>query len=156
MPRTPCPECGAELEGGQAECENLFHEFRYQSLESVPLARVSVLAFDTYCMQHINPYCVSAKSYVAHLTRLCVGLEHAGNPKIYTALQAWYHDKLVKPPVLRERGSIRITDIHAISTIPEKAAMVETWAQHVWAVYASQQDLARTYIQAAMQKKKHK
>ena len=64
------------------------------------------LAFDTYCMQHPEKYCRSAKSYAANLTRLCCGLEFNGDSKVYEVIHRWLDGRLTldKPPVLTYRG----------------------------------------------------
>ncbi|GAC1654933.1 MAG: hypothetical protein NVS4B8_30120 [Herpetosiphon sp.] len=49
------------------------------AFDDLRYAAVRNCAFDAYCMQHIEPYCHSAKSYAAHLTRLCCGIEYGGD-----------------------------------------------------------------------------
>jgi Family of unknown function (DUF5946) len=71
-----CPECGALIDGGRADCQVLFDELSAQAYADLQYAASQTLAFDTYCMQHVDPYCRSAKSCAAHLTRLCCGLEY--------------------------------------------------------------------------------
>jgi Family of unknown function (DUF5946) len=71
-----CPECGVLVDGRRASCQVLFDELSAQAYADLQYAASQQLAFDTYCMRHVDPYCRSAKSYAAHLTRLCCGLEY--------------------------------------------------------------------------------
>ena len=155
MASNTCPECGASLAGGRSACQTLFDQLSFQAIEDRGVAAVHGLAFDAYCMQHVETYCVSAKSYVAHLTRLCVGVEFSGSPAIYDALQRWYGAGLVKPAVLVERGRITIADVQAAISVEQKVARVHDWAQHVWEAYSSQHDMARRWVQTALNQKRH-
>jgi hypothetical protein len=151
-----CPECGIAVSDGRVGCEALFDQIRYQVMSEPRIAVVHDLAFDTYCMQHIDTYCVSAKSYMAHLTRLCVGIEYASDPAIYVALQRVYSDKpLVKPEVLplEQRGTLHLDDVIAIEDIPARVAIIRKWAANVWASYESQHGIARQFIQTALSHK---
>lgn len=148
-----CPACGARGAGGRSGCQELWDAFAFQALADFRVAAVHTLAFDTYCMQHVEIYGVSAKSYVAHLTRLCVGIEYGGDPALYAALQRWYHAGLAKPDMLTARGEITIADVQAITDIPAKVAKVQEWAAQVWDVYSSQHALAHQWIEAARQAK---
>ena len=149
MTTETCPECGAMAAGGREGCQALYDAFAFQAMVDFRVAAVHALAFDTYCMQHVETYCVSAKSYAAHLTRLCVGVEHGGDPALYAALQRWYHTGLVKPEILYPRGQMTITDIQMINDIPDQVTQVRAWAGHVWDVYSSQHTLARQWVEAA-------
>lgn len=149
MTAETCPECGAQVMGGRAGCQGLWDAFAFQALADFRLAAVHALAFDAYCMQHVETYCVSAKSYAAHLTRLCVGVEHGGDPALYAALQRWYHAGLVKPDILTVRGQMTIADIQSVDDIPAKIAKAREWAAQVWAVYGGQHALAREWVEAA-------
>jgi hypothetical protein len=110
------------------------------------------LAFDAYCMQHPERYCRSAKSYAAHLTRLCCGLEYGGDPKVYTALQKWLNGTvdIVKPEPPNFRGQMTVADLWAARTLKEHIRFVHDWANGVWKAYAAQQDIARSWIRAAL------
>jgi hypothetical protein len=44
--------------------------------------RVHRMIVDTYCLQHPDRYCVSAKSLAAHLTGLCWLIEHGGSREL--------------------------------------------------------------------------
>jgi hypothetical protein len=115
-------------------------------------AGIRDLAFDAYCMQHPETYCRSAKSYAAHLTRLCCGLEHSGNPAVYAAIQRWLDGavSIEKPELLLHRGQITIADVRAARSVEEHKKLVRAWAESVWEAYAAQQEIARSWIKAAL------
>jgi hypothetical protein len=141
-----CPGCGAIVAGGRAGCQALWDGM---SIEG-KMARD--LAFDAYCMQHLETYCRSAKSYAAHLTRLCCGIEYGGEPQVYRAIQHWLNGKvnLEKPALLAFLGELTIADVSAAQTAEDRARITQAWAQSVWSAYAPQQDLARGWICQAL------
>ena len=147
-----CPDCGASVVGGRAGCQALYDEVSARSYSHPGYAGTHALAFDTYCMQHLQPYCRSAKSYAAHLTRLCCGIEHAGNAKIFAAIQKWLNGSVAieKPEALSYRGQMTITDVHLASNVEEHTKRVHEWAQSVWEAYTGQHDLAHAWIKAAL------
>jgi hypothetical protein len=147
-----CPECGAPGVGGQAGCQALHDQLALLAYASLPIAALNTLAFDAYCMQHIEPYCHSAKSYAAHLTRLCCGMERDGDPIVYAALQRWLNGAIAldRPAVLAQRGDITIVSLLPATTPGELARLMGEWAASVWAAYASQHELARRWIALAL------
>ena len=147
----PCPLCGAAEVGGFAGCDRLFHELGHLATVDLQLAAVHRLAVDAYCMQHVEEYGKSAKSYAAHLTGLCCGIEQAGKSTLYAALQRWLNGSVAldKPDLLHNRGSVTIADIYAIHESTGKATRIRLWAATVWTAYESQHVLARTWIQSA-------
>ena len=87
-------------------------------------------------MQHVDRYCRSAKSYAAHLTRLCCGLEHRGDPALMAAIGRWLDGKVViaRPPTLADRGRMTIADLGAARDAQDaraRAHLVHMWAQDV-------------------------
>jgi len=114
-------------------------------------AVVHDLAFDAYCMQHPGTYCRSAKSYAAHLTRLCCGIEHDGDRTVYAAIQKWLNGKVTlhKPEVLSDLGGVTIADVRAARTGEEHMQRVRAWAGIVWEAYEAQHDVARAWIRDA-------
>lgn len=147
-----CPDCGASVTGGRAGCQALWEEITVQAYSDLRYAAVYNLAFDTYCMQHLDTYCRSAKSYAAHLTRLCCGLEHSGNPAIYAAIQKWLNGSvsIEKPESLSHLGHLTIADVQAARTGEEFTRCVQAWAESVWDAYTAQHDIARTWIETAL------
>src|SRR5205823_5529860 len=59
-------------------------------------------------------------------------------------------DQLRKPLALRVRGAVTVADVHAAPNSDAYAARVREWARSVWEAYASQQDLARAWMRAAI------
>lgn len=139
-----CLACGANVSGGGEGCNALWHELFYSGA-SHPAA------FDAYCMQHLEQYCASAKSYAAHLTRLCCGVEFGGDPRVYAAIQKWLNGNrpLEKPPLLPFLGSLTIADIRDASPT-DRVRVTQVWVEDVWAAYASQHELAREWIRQAL------
>lgn len=147
-----CPDCGAAGVGGREGCQALFDQLTLRAYDDYRYAAVQTLAFDTYCMQHLERYCRSAKSYAAHLTRLCCGLEHGGNPQVYAAIQRWLSGavSIDKPPLLDLVGAMTVADLQTAQNAQEYDQLVGAWAECVWDAYASQQTLARSWIEAAL------
>jgi len=147
-----CPACGAVVAGGRAGCQTVFDELTTHAYADAAYASVRDLAFDTYCMQHLDSYCHSAKSYAAHLMRLCCGLEYNGDPRTYAAVQHWLNGtaKIEKPQLLSQLGSLTVMDVRGASDATEHIRLVRAWAANVWEAYRSQHDLAHVWIEAAL------
>jgi hypothetical protein len=151
-PTTPfsdhCPSCGAPVVGGRDACQTLFDTFAAEAYSDLRLAALRDLAFDAYCIQHPETYCRSAKSYAAHLTRLCCGMEFGGNMVVYAAIQKWLNGVVAieKPAVLDHRGHLTILDVSLAITPEEKAMRVKAWAECVWEACTEQHELARHWI----------
>jgi hypothetical protein len=151
-----CPDCGAGGTAGRAGCQARFDKFAARAYSESRWARWHDLAFDTYCMQHPGRYCRSAKSYAAHLARLCCGLEYGGSPRIYAAIQRWLNGRveIERPSALSPLGEITVADLALAQNPQEFGRRVQRWAQSVWQAYTPQQDLARAWIQAALREAK--
>src|SRR5262245_2354939 len=110
------------------------------------------LAFDTYCMQHVDTYGVSAKSYAAHLMGLCCGVEHEGKAAVYDVIHRSLNGRpsLERPASLGERGTITLTTVAAAAEPDEYARWVRWWAADVWNAYAAQHELARELLATAL------
>lgn len=155
MEADACPDCGAPVTGGRAGCEALFHDLTYHVLSAPALGRYQRLIVDCYAMQHVERYGRSAKSYAAHLTGLCVGVERGGDGAINEAVRRWLDGRvdLAKPEILTQRGEITIADVLAAPGIEAEVARVQEWAASIWAAYASQHDLARQWIETALRRR---
>ena len=147
----PCPACGAPGGGGLAGCQAVFDALTLRGYGDLDYAAPRDLALDSYCMQHLERYCASAKSYAAHLARLCCGLEHGGDPAIYRAIQGWLSGprQLAKPAAPSTLGALTVADCAAATDGAAYRAAVQAWAENVWAAYAAQHDLARSWVAAA-------
>ena len=100
-------------------------------------------------MQH-DRYILSGRSLAAHLTGVCIALEHGGDESLLRAVQQWLSRtrELPKPPVPAFRGDVSIDAV--ITAAPEERhAVVMGWAASAWAAWAQQQMLARDWIAAA-------
>jgi hypothetical protein len=150
--RDRCPECGTAAPGGRAGCQALFDELATPVPGERGLGAQRDLAFDAYCMQHPDTYCRSAKSYAAHLTRLCCGVEHGGDPRVYRAIQRRLNGTvaLAKPKVLAERGRLTIADLRGAGSPEELQRLAQAWAEDVWKAYTSQHELAREWVKSAL------
>ncbi len=147
-----CPDCGAPVAGGRAGCQALYDALVVPGSGMLGLSTRRDLAFDAYCMQHTDTYCRSAKSYVAHLTRLCSGLEFGGDPQVYRAIQRWLNGAvpLQKPEVLTERGQMTVADLQATASLEETQRLAQAWAENVWQAYTPQHEMARVWIRLAL------
>jgi hypothetical protein len=147
-----CPECGAVVPGGRDGCQALWDELRTQADGGLSDFAMQGPAFDAYCMQHLEKYCQSAKSYAAHLTRLCCGLEHHGDPRVYAAIQKWLNGNvaLEKPDALASLGVLTIADVYAAGSVVGRNTMARAWIESVWHAYAPQHDLARSWLKLAL------
>jgi hypothetical protein len=155
MAEDNCPECGAPVAGGRAGCQALFEEVGLRAFSDARYGAVHRLVVDAYAMQHPEPYCHSAKSYAAHLTGLCCGVERGGNPGVYRAINQWLNGKapIDKPQVLTSRGQLTIANLRVVSSAEEHIKRAREWAKSVWEAYGAQHELARQWIEAALRVK---
>ena len=154
-----CTECGAEVPPEFSSCDALFMSLltplgmsQVDSPDTAPLARLFV---DTFGMQHPRRSCKSAKSYAAHLTGLCCGVQYNGAPSVYAALQKWLNGPveaigIARPTEPDYRGTLTVRYVYDALTEAEFAARVHEWARDVWQAYSSQHELARSWIRKAM------
>jgi hypothetical protein len=139
-----CEGCGLLIAGGTAGCQALFDELRSGQLVASTY-QAQRMTVDTYCLQHPDRYCVSAKSLAAHLTGLCWALEYSGNPSGLNALQRWLNGppRIEKPSVRSFRGALTVADTPDLEAI-------ERWARSTWEAYSSLHPLARQWIDEAL------
>jgi len=100
-------------------------------------------------VQH-DTYIASGRSLAAHLTGVCIALEHGGDESLLRAMQRWLSAtrELARPAVPNFRGDVTVHDV--ILAAPEdRHAVVQRWAQSVWAAWAEHQALARSWIASA-------
>ncbi|MEO8609442.1 MAG: DUF5946 family protein [Chloroflexota bacterium] len=147
-----CPECGAQVAGGRGGCQALFDEIAYAMGTEPRIAAVHRLALDTYCMQHVESYCESAKSYAAHLIGLWYGIHHPRDPVPYTPIARILNQSttLVNPPVLSNRGSITFPEImrsyHQDGDVDALVTRIHDWSIIVWQAYESQHALVESWL----------
>jgi hypothetical protein len=146
-----CSACGGFFAQGREECQGVFDRYNGLAASDVVYGRVHRILVDAYCMQHLEPYCLSAKSYAAHLTGLCWGVRHGGEPAGYVAIQRWLNaaPELVKPPVLDAFWQLTLADVRQAADPDDYVDRVRAWAQHVWKAYSQQHDLAEHWLALA-------
>jgi uncharacterized protein DUF5946 len=110
---THCSGCGLSVPGGIAGCRAIFDE--YIALEwGNPISyRYHRMFVDTYCLQHPDQFCVSAKSFAAHLTGLCAAFEHKSHPSVLNAVNRWLsrNPPITKPELPAFRGALTIAEV---------------------------------------------
>lgn len=158
-----CTECGAEVPPEFSSCDELFMSILTplgmsgaEGSRDLTLGRLFV---DTFGMQHPQRSCKSAKSYTAHLTGLCIGIEYSGAPSAYAAVQKWLSRSVEAIGITRPvepdfRGALTVRHIHDARTLAEQDTRIHEWARDVWAAYVSQHELARAWIRDAMGEEK--
>jgi hypothetical protein len=148
-----CGGCGLVAPGGAAGCQAIMDKLMAKGFSDAAYGRVHRLFVDTYCLQHPDPYCVSFKSFAAHLTSVCWSLEHGGSTAMVSEpLRKWVerHPHLEKPPVPAARGALTIADV---ARAPDPAAhvrAVDEWARSTWTAYASVHSVVRQWVEAAL------
>jgi hypothetical protein len=138
---------------GPPRCQDLFHQLHAKELEewSTPYA-VHRLMVDTYCLQHPDAYCVSAKSLAAHLTGVCWALERGGHPSGLRALQQWLDGRvsLVRPDVPSFRGALTVGDVARAADAEAYVSALGRWARSTWGAYRALHPVAREWIERAV------
>ena len=154
-----CTECGAEVPGEFTSCDELFMSILaplgLRRAESPGTAILHRLIVDAFAMQHPERGCRSAKSYAAHLTGLCCGVEYNGSQSVRAALQRWLSGPaeaigITRPTEPDCRGAQTIRYVYDAATDEEVAARAHEWAGRVWEAYSSQHGIARRWIRKAI------
>ncbi|HEV8053940.1 MAG TPA: DUF5946 family protein [Candidatus Limnocylindrales bacterium] len=149
-PDARCEGCGASVTGGTAGCLAIFEEMQARSYTDADLGAVHRLRVDVYALQHPDPYCISAKSFAAHLTGVCAALEHHAADPVNAAVMRWLSTNplIRKPRLPQARGTLTIADVSAAPENHEAAVMA--WARSAWRAYAPFEGLARRWIADAL------
>ncbi len=149
-----CTECGAEVPPCFSSCDELFMSLltplgmtNVDLPEGNPLVRLFV---DAFAMQHPARSCRSSKSYAAHITGLCCGIEHGGSQAMYSALQRWLHVGLPRPTEPAFRGELTVRYVYDAGDGEEQARRIHEWAEDVWRAYAARHELVRGWVQQAL------
>ncbi|HEX4737381.1 MAG TPA: DUF5946 family protein [Allosphingosinicella sp.] len=148
----PCDQCGWPLAGGRQGCRERFEAFLARDFSDPLFYRVHRMFVDTYCLQHPEDYCASAKSLAAHLAGLCWILEGgAGAAAGPDRLHRWLSGdrRLDKPPLPERRGAMTIGDLPPESGPEEWGEAVRRWAESTWAAYTELHPLARRWMAEA-------
>ena len=143
---TRCPECGAAGATTSEACEKRFQHLGVERFDDSELASDWRLIVDCYAVQH-DKYILSGRSLAAHLTGVCIALEHAGDESLRRAVQQWLSRtrELPKPSVPAFRGDVTVDDV-IVAAPEDRHAVVLRWAASAWAAWAEHQQLARSWI----------
>lgn len=147
-----CHGCGWQAEGGYSGCKSRFDEVIARDFSNALYFRIHRLVVDTYCLQHPDEYCASAKSLAAHLVGLCSILEDGASPATGSAkLQQWLNGakQLTKPQLPERRGLIRLGDLPMEADPNGWEQAVRNWADETWKAYETLQPLAREWLESA-------
>lgn len=156
-----CTECGAQVPDEFTSCDALFMSILtplgLRWAESPDVAMLHRLIVDTFGMQHPKRSCKSAKSYAAHFTGLCCGVEYNGAKSVYAVLQRWLNGPveaigITRPTEPDYRGALTIRYVYDAETEAEFATRVHEWAKEVWEAYSPQHEIARDWIRKAIGK----
>ncbi|SRR5258708_638264 len=154
-----CPHCGVLVYGGSEGCQALKTEVGLIEISDPVFGRLGRLSHDIYCVQHEERYCGRAKGLIGHLGGLCIGVDYAGHPNVYRALQRWLdhgHWRAVAYPPTEgipfKRGDLTIADVrYAMDESPEAyERVVKRWACTTWDAFGTLHDLARGWVAQAL------
>lgn len=150
-----CIGCGLTVLDGAEGCLRLYREVIGLGFGHSAHPAGDRLAWDTYCVQHPNRYCASAKSLAAHLGGLCWALEYGGHATGYRALNRFLDGpaRFPKPALPAFRGALTIGDVGEAGDAATRACALERWARATWEAYADLQPLARRWIEEALAKR---
>jgi hypothetical protein len=146
---TLCSGCGLLVPGGVEGCQKLFDYESVREYGDLKFAGRRRLVVDTYALQHPERYCASATSLAAHLTGVCIAIEHRAREQVLNdAMQRWLsrRPQLVKPALPVTRGALTIADVLAESDVIDHRAVVERWARATWAAYTELHPIARAWV----------
>ena len=146
---TACTGCGRVVPGGVDGCQSLFDDESARQYGDARFAARRRMVVDTYCLQHPERYCASAISMAAHLTGLCIAMEHRGREEeLNAAIQRWLsrRPELTKPPLPALRGPLTIAAVRAATDLNDHRAAVDGWARGTWDAYAALHPVARTWV----------
>jgi len=109
-----CTECSALVPAEFQSCDAFLLSV-LTNLKSAPPR----LLIDTFAMQHPKRSCKSAKSYAAHFTGLCCGVEYGGSANVYAAIQRWLNGPaerigLARPQEPEYRGRLTLRHVYGV------------------------------------------
>jgi hypothetical protein len=151
-PTDHCPGCGLAGAGGAAGCQAIFDEILGRDFGDVAYFRVHRMLVDTYCLQHPERYCASAKSFVAHLGGLCSILEHGASRAVGADwLRQWLDGtpSIERPAPPGTRGALTIAEVRGAADPVAHGEAVERWARATWEAYLPLHATARAWVAAA-------
>ncbi len=148
-PLAPCARCGANVPGGTEGCRKLFHAVLALEYGDPAYGAVHLLTVDAYALQHSEDH--GPRSNAVHLLRLCMLLEHGGDPSIGQNPH-WFQAEVetrrdipyLEPPV--DRGALTVAHVHGAATPEEHGERVYRWARSVWEAYSAHHAWARRWL----------
>ncbi len=146
---TACSGCGLVVVGGVEGCQAVFDEESAREYGDVRFAARRRMVVDAYALQHAERYCASPISFAAHLTGLCVAMEHRGREEeLNAAIQRWLsrRPELTKPPLPAKRGPLTIAALRDATEPIDHRAAVDGWARGTWDAYAALHPIARAWV----------
>lgn len=134
------------------QCTVMWHEVILKEEEFYGQAKGNKLRVDTYCMQHPDPYMISAKSFAAHFLGLCITLVHNNDPFLLKSIREWnFGTGLIEKPELPEFvGELTISHIVNAQHRVSYERLLHEWAEKTWQAYASYHDLAEKWLRMAV------
>ena len=154
-PNGRCPECGAEVRGGRAGCQQVFDEVLAREFGDYRYAREHRLMVDAYSLQHPDEYMRSAKSYAAHLTGAYIALEYGSVAETNRAILQWLNGSkaLQRPqqPAPGQRGTLTILHVHEATDPDDHVRRVREWSQSVWAAWQAYRSIAKRWTDEALE-----
>ncbi|MDB5691317.1 MAG: hypothetical protein JWO81_380 [Alphaproteobacteria bacterium] len=147
-----CDRCGWATAGGRRGCRARFEAFLARDFSDPLFFRAHRMFVDTYCLQHPEDFCASAKSLAAHLAGLCWMLEGGAAAAVGPErLHRWLNGerRLDKPPLPDRFGTMTIGDLPQESDAMAWGKAVRAWAESTWTAYADLQPLARRWVAEA-------
>jgi uncharacterized protein DUF5946 len=148
-----CDGCGLQAPGGAAGCQRILDEILARDFTDARYFSVHRMLIDTYCLQHPERYCASAKSLAAHLTGLAWLIERGGGKAVgHEPLRRWLDGapRLERPEIPGFRGGLTIADVRGAEDAAGHARAVEAWARSTWEAYAPLHETARAWIEQAL------
>jgi hypothetical protein len=146
---TACSGCGLVVDGGVDGCQALFDDESVREYGDMRFALRRRLVVDAYALQHPERYCASATSLAAHLTGVCIAIEHRPREAVLNeAMQRWLSRRppLEKPALPASRGPLTIADVLAATDPMDHRTVVERWARGIWTAYAGLHPIARAWV----------
>lgn len=140
------------------QCTEMWHEVILKETEFYGRAKGHKLRVDTYCMQHPDPYMISAKSFAAHFLGLCITIGHNDDPYLLKSIQDWKFGTglIEKPKLLDFVGELTISHIVHAQNRDSYERLLQEWAESTWQAYASYHELADEWLSMAVAAQKSK
>ena len=144
-----CPYCLNEHVTCYEKCRAVFSELPLNF--GLPLTLGIGRAFvDTYCLQHPEILCVSAKSYAVHLSLVHCWVVHGNRKEVHEALRRGYNGPFIadKPfvPEPRQRGKLTVAYLQQATGKTDFEKRIAEWTADVWEAYSDLHTQAKAYF----------